>query len=460
MTAGRRLALLAAIGAAMTGLTDAGLAVLQAPVHERDGQVALAAALSLGAGLLWLGAVRLVRAGEVPRTCVWLVLAVALAMRALTFMAPPLLSTDVFRYVWDGRVQTAGISPYRFVPAAPELTFLRDDAVFPRINRADSAVTIYPPAAQALFAAVALVAPGLAGMRAVMAGFDLLAIGGLLLALRVAGRPAPEVLIYAWAPLPVWEFAGNAHIDAVAAGLLPLALLAAARERRALAGVVLAIATLTKFLPGVVLPAVWRRGDWRLPAASALLAAALYAPYVASGANVAGFLPGYLSEEGIGSGNGIFLLQLAARAGLPSSGAAAVYAFVVLAGLGWLTWRAAAGTWPTEAGARVSAMAGHAVSLAAFLLAAVSPHYPWYFGWLVPLTCLAPRGFALWLIAAAPLLVLGPIEHLAIPALVYGPAGLVLFCPGRCEWTKVFASFFKKKRLLALKRQGQRDERK
>src|SRR5215211_2454643 len=33
----------------------------------------------------------------------------------------PYLSTDVYRYVWDGRVQARGINPYRFSPSAPEL---------------------------------------------------------------------------------------------------------------------------------------------------------------------------------------------------------------------------------------------------------------------------------------------------------------------------------------------------
>ena len=74
----------------------------------------------------------------------------------------------------------------------------------------------------------------------------------------MAGRDPAELLIYAWLPLPVWEFAGNAHIDAAAAGLLALALLVAVRGASVWTGIVLAAATLTKFLPAVVLPAFWR----------------------------------------------------------------------------------------------------------------------------------------------------------------------------------------------------------
>ena len=79
------------------------------------------------AGVLWLLAVAIVRRGRLPPRTIWLVLGVAVAMRLLTLTAPPMLSSDVYRYVWDGRVQLAGINPYRYLPAADELAFLRDD---------------------------------------------------------------------------------------------------------------------------------------------------------------------------------------------------------------------------------------------------------------------------------------------------------------------------------------------
>ena len=136
--------------------------------------------------------------------------------------------------------------------------------------------------------------PGVLGMKLMMLAFDVLAMGALALLLRVAGRDPAELLIYAWLPLPVWEFAGNAHVDAAAAGLLALALLVAVRGRSVWTGVVLAAATLTKFLPAVVLPAFWRPRDWRLPVAFAVTLAGLYLPYVAVGWQVLGFLGGYV----------------------------------------------------------------------------------------------------------------------------------------------------------------------
>ena len=231
-------------------------------------------------------------------------------MRLLTLVAPPILSSDIYRYVWDGRVQLAGINPYRYLPVADQLAFLRDEAVYPHINRADYAHTLYPPAAQAIFALAAVVTPGVFGMKLMIAAFDALAIVALIVLLRIAGRDPAELLIYAWLPLPVWEFAGNAHIDGAAAGLLALALLLAVRGRSVWTGIVLAAATLTKFLPVVVLPGLLATA--RLAVAGCLRRDAGRAlPAVCSvGWQVLGFVPGYASEEGFSNGHGIFLLQL------------------------------------------------------------------------------------------------------------------------------------------------------
>ncbi len=135
------LALLTAIGGALVVLVAAGLAVLTASwlPFSHDTRVVVFMVGICVAGLLWLLAVALVRGAFLPPRTIWLVLGVAVAMRVMTLVAPPLLSTDIYRYVWDGRVQLAGINPYRYVPEAPDVAFLRDDAVYPQINRGDYA---------------------------------------------------------------------------------------------------------------------------------------------------------------------------------------------------------------------------------------------------------------------------------------------------------------------------------
>src|SRR5205085_8955923 len=133
------------------------------------------------------------------------------------------------RYVWDGRVQAAGINPYRYVPADPALAFLRDQDIFPHINRADYAPTAYPPAAQAIFFLATRIQETGTAIKLVVTGFEAVTIAAILALLRCDGLPPERVLIYAWHPLPIWEFAGAGHIDAAAIAFLCLALFAAMR---------------------------------------------------------------------------------------------------------------------------------------------------------------------------------------------------------------------------------------
>jgi alpha-1,6-mannosyltransferase len=419
----RHTVLLLAIGAVLVVLVPAGIAALSL---AGEASVPLFMTSICLAGALWLAAVALVRHGVLPHWMVWFVVGVAVLMRVTTLVASPLLSTDVYRYVWDGRVQMAGINPYRYVPAAPEVAFLRDDAVYPSINRAGYAPTVYPPAAEGVYALAAAVAPGVFGMKLVMAGFDALALGALTWLLRVADRPPAELLIYAWLPLPIWEFAGSAHVDAVAAGVLALALVVAARRRAVWTGILLAFATLTKFMPAVVVPAFWRPRDWRLPIAFACAVVVLYIPYLSVGWRVFGFLGGYVSEEGVESGHGIFLLQLLGSVATLPAWSGAAYIAGSLAVIGALAARFGfSGALPAAAGPRVLLVARQAAILGAAVLVAVSPHYPWYFAWLAPLACLAPIPSILWMLAAAPLLAHGAVEALIVPGAVYIPAAVL-----------------------------------
>ena len=432
---GGSLALLAALGIALTGLTALGLILVAGrPVGNPGPERSLAViGVELAAGALYLSAAALIRRRPPPPRALWVVLAAAAAMRALLVPIAPPLSSDLYRYVWDGRVQAAGINPYRYVPADPRLARLRDRAVFPHINRARTARTIYPPAAELMFRLAAAVAPGIRGMKLVMLGCDLVAIGGLLALLWLAERPAAEVLLYAWAPLPVWQFAADGHVDALAAALVTLALLAGARARRGTAGALLAGAALVKFLPVAIAPALWRRWDWRTLAGFVVTAGLIYAPYLGLGARVFGFLPGYAAQEGLLSGRGIFLLDLI-RLATPLPGwAGYAYAAALTAGLLALGLTVGFGAQlPTAPGPRIAAMAQSAALLGTVAVIGVSPHYPWYPGWLVPLACLAPAPSLLWLIAASPLLSLDPAHHPGIAALVYLPtAALALAAAAR-----------------------------
>ncbi len=416
---------LALPGTILLGLTLAGLS-LHTPgsgiVGTPQAAVELVVILCVSAAV-YLAAVSGVLYWGAPRRGIWIVLLVAIALRVPLIVSPAFLSSDINRYVWDGRVQVAGISPYRYIPDDPALAFLRDTAIFPHINRADYAPTIYPPGAQVIFAIVAWVWSGPTGIKLAMVGFEILAVFCLMRLLAAASLPAERVLIYAWNPLPVWAFAGNGHIDAAVAGFVSLALLLRVRRRDGWAGAALGLAVLTKLLPAVVAPVLWRRGGgWRLALTATATVAAFYALYSGVGWRVFGFLGGYGAEEGLNDGSGLWLLNLVRRVVALPAAAGPVYLAglaIVLAGLG------AQYAFVRRPDGAV-ALCGAAGTMMAVLTAGLGPPYPWYFAWLAVPATVSPNPAVLWLATVPVLMYLeGYRDSLAWSSAIYGPAALL-----------------------------------
>jgi alpha-1,6-mannosyltransferase len=241
-------------------------------------------------------------------------------------------------------------------------------------------------------------------MRLTMIGFDAVTMLALLALLKHDGRPAARVLIYAWHPLPIWEFASTGHIDAAAIALMTLAMLAAARDRRVLAGIALAAGTLIKPFPLLIAPALWRRWDWRLPAAFVVTAIICYLPYLSVGPGVLGYLGGgYEDEQGYLAGRGFFLVSLLQHLGLPAPGgpAFAIFAAFVLAAVALgIVLRA-----KQREGDPVILL-----PLAAVFLLLISPHYAWYFAFLLPLLARAPYAPLIYVTLASFIFYLPPIK--------------------------------------------------
>ena len=394
----RALFALAAAGFVLVVLSPLGLYSLWQTSFEGF----VAAALTQGA--VYAAAVYIVLRHRFGRGALAVVFIVAVVARAIALPAPALLSTDVARYVWDGRVQAAGVNPYRYVPADPQLANLRDAAIYPHINRADYAVTIYPPVAEMMFFLATRVSESFTMMRLTMLGFEAVTVLALLALLDHDGRPAARVLIYAWHPLPIWEFTGTGHVDAAAIALMTLAMLAAVRDRRVLAGIALAAGSLVKPFVLFIAPPLWRRWDWRLPAAFVATVIVCYLPYLSVGSGVLGYLGGgYQDEQGYLDGSGFFLVLLLRRLGLPAPGglAFAIFAAAVLAAVALaLAFRAR----PREADPALF------LPLAAVAVLLVSPHYPWYFAFLLPLLARAPYAPLIYVTLAAFIFYLPPIK--------------------------------------------------
>lgn len=236
----------------------------------------------------------------------------AVLFNGVLVFSRPTLSDDMYRYIWDGRVQGQGINPYRYASSAPELAALRDDTIWGHMNRI-SAITIYPPGAQMVYAALwRVVGDSIVGFKLFMVACALVS-GWLLVHLlrRLGERPA-RVLLLLWHPLVIFEIAHAGHVDALYLPLIIGALLlritappdrVSARYEIGI-GLLLGAATLVKLYPVMLLVPLWsvrdvqgkRRGRLALLLTMFLTIAAGYAVYIAPGVDTLGFLPTYRRE--------------------------------------------------------------------------------------------------------------------------------------------------------------------
>ncbi len=400
------------------------------------------------------------------RWAVALIVTGGIAVQLAALSAGPQGSDDLYRYIWDGRVQAAGIDPYQYAPAAPQLASLRDpflwgahtphcvpaglrldnsaqlaDPGCTRINR-PIVHTIYPPVAEAYFVAVHYLSPAGSGTTPIQAAAALCAVLVTLLLLyglpRLGQDPRLAVL-WAWCPTVAFEGGNNAHVDILAAGFTAGALILLARPgaaghplRRPVAGgVLLALAIWTKVTPVLVAPAVLRR---RRPlaviCAGITTTMIVYLPHVlAVGSGVIGFLPGYLQEEGYANGSRFLLVGT-----LVPGKWGFLAAFVILGGVALAVLLRGDPDRPWR-GALV--MTGAA-------LAVTTPPFPWYA--LLLILLVAFDGRAEWLAFAVVryLAVSSPLPGVHVPVLDteragYGLALAVVTVTALIRWRRARA---------------------
>jgi hypothetical protein len=286
--------------------------------------------------------------------------------RLLLLLRPPLLSDDVYRYVWEGRIQRHGGNPYAYAdrPESPRFASLRDP-VFESVNHKDFAA-IYPPLWELAARAVVSCADSVLVMRVFIVGCELLTFGLLALLLRREGLPAARLLVLAWSPLGVTEIAGSGHNEAFGMLLLVLSLFLLRSGRPLLSALAGALAFEAKLLPGVVSLAWIRR--YRLSACVLflLVAVLLVLPYRSAGADLVRSLSAYSRLWRFNETLFAPLATMLGKVWAPRC-AAALCALAALA----LAWTRLS---PARAGLAV---------VVVFLLLAPSV-LPWYALWLLP----------------------------------------------------------------------------
>ncbi len=279
-TLSRGTAILAALGAVELSFT-----VFAAQLADRETTYPLYLAFYLAMGVTWLVASYYVASSKSSsRAHLRLVVLVAVVLRVPFLLTEPLLSDDIFRYVWDGRVSHAGINPYLYAPEEQELAFLREghEHNFDGINNKDIP-TIYPPFMQMAFFAATALSTSVSWMKLFFVLCDLALVFVLMQLLGALGLNPVRALIYAWSPLVVVEVAGSGHNDALAVLGLMAALSAIVHNRQSLSSFLLTLSGMGKIV-GFMLTPLWLRSlSPRALLVMPLVSVLLALPYVSAG---------------------------------------------------------------------------------------------------------------------------------------------------------------------------------
>jgi len=366
--------------------------------------------------VLCVGSFAVLRGHRDPRSrC--LILGVAVLLRLTLLPAAPTLSDDIYRYLWEGRLVLAGENPYQLPPSAEELEHLRDTR-HSRINHPEL-TTIYPPAAQLVFAISQLLSPRPWSMKllALLADLGLVLLLERLLLER--GTDPANLVLYAWHPLPIIELSGSGHIDGIAIASMVAALLLLARRRRCWSVVLLALSALTKLFTLALIPTWAQRVGWpRVLGLTASLALVAYLPFARAGRGLVGTSMVY-AETWRFNGSLFDLLALVLGSG---EGARIVDCLAFAAAAAVLPMR---GRDPVRIAAALTML---------FILLSPTVH-PWYVLWVLPFVCLRPSAAWLWLSGAVALayLTLGAFvttgvwrEVPGVRLIEYGPFALLL----------------------------------
>jgi hypothetical protein len=362
------------------GVVELFLCIVAAAFVDRETSFPVYLALYLGMAVPWLVASHFALSPSLPPAQGTYVLGVAVAMRAVFLLTEPVLSDDVYRYVWDGRVQHAGINPYRYAPGAPELAFLRDEG-FAGINNKDIP-TIYPPLMQQTFFLATAVSESVVWMKAVFVLFDLVLIAVLAKLLEALRMNPLRALVYAWSPLAVVEIGGSGHNDVLGALLLIGALLALERRRGAHGMLLMTASGLAKLVGFALVPFVVRSVRPRLYLILPLASLLAWAPYAAAGALAFRGLAEYARRW---RGNdSLFHLLYSITGSLDRAKIAAASLFLLLVLV--LLWK------------RTPAIRACFWTLCALLLLVPTVH-PWYLLWIAPLLAIVPS--PAWMLLSA-----------------------------------------------------------
>ncbi|WP_304064765.1 polyprenol phosphomannose-dependent alpha 1,6 mannosyltransferase MptB [Pedobacter glucosidilyticus] len=189
-----------------------------------------------------------------------LIFRTSIFIRFLILFSFPILSDDVYRFIWDGQLLHQGMNPFGYKPSdlVQNPTSWLDMFLFNNMNSPDY-YSVYPPVNQLAFYLSAISGKGnLLASIVILRSFILLFdVGNIILIKKLLNHYQKDerlVFLYALNPLVIIEFTGNLHFEAVMIFFTLLFIWMLLKNRWILAAISLALAICSKLLPIIFIP--------------------------------------------------------------------------------------------------------------------------------------------------------------------------------------------------------------
>jgi alpha-1,6-mannosyltransferase len=191
---------------------------------------------------------------ELPQNYLFICLGLALCIRLFFLSLSPIGSDDIYRYIWDGKVQTFGMNPYSYAPNADSLRHLHSDLLPSSINHPDLKTLYFPFSEWIFFLCYQISGEAVWGYKLILLLSEIAVIIGLFLLTRRLYLSSKYILFYAFCPLSVFQFAIDSHLDELGFPFLIFCLLAYFNKKTILASLLLGLSISLKPIGLVVLP--------------------------------------------------------------------------------------------------------------------------------------------------------------------------------------------------------------
>lgn len=208
-------------------------------------------------------------------------------------------SDDARRYVWDGIVVASGDNPYASAPLREPLITHRltlDDGItLPDDMPYATIPTIYPPGMQLVVGSIVAIlgTPTLQTFHIVWWIFIALLAAAAIFSTQHHDRI--WILLALLSPVVLLHGLADIHSDTAMALIALLGLIALRRDRLYLAAILIALAISIKYVPVILLPALFLRRPRRMQVQLASVVVAtlvvVYAPFLTNPRDVLGALP-------------------------------------------------------------------------------------------------------------------------------------------------------------------------